>query len=136
MNRPALSHSAARRGRHGMVLFEVITALFVFTLVAFSLVLALNSAFEAATERNEIAAAILGLNNRIALLHANRLLPGESDLPDDGSGITYRLSVSQLQLQDQKHQPVPNIYKATITASWKSNGEVETREVSELLYQP
>ncbi len=119
-----------------MVLFEVVVALFIFTLVAFSLVLALNSAFDAATERNGVDMAIRGLENQMALLHSARVLPGEQDLPDDGSGILYHVAITQEQMQDQKQQPVPNMYRATITATWKTRGQVEERDVSELIYQP
>jgi len=128
--------STTRAARRGMVLFEVVTALFIFTLVAFSLVMALDSAFDAATERNEVDVALRGLGNQMALLHGARVLPGETDLPDDGSGVRYHLSVEQEQMLDQKKQPVPNMYRASITAAWKSRGQVEEREVSELIYQP
>ncbi len=136
MNGPAFLRPAARRGRHGMTMIEVMIAFVIFTTVAFSLVLALNSSFDAAAERNQIEASMRGLQNRLAMLHANRLIPGETDLPDDGSGITYHLSVLNEQLTDQKKQPVPNIYRATVTASWKWNGRVEQRDTSVLVYQP
>jgi hypothetical protein len=119
-----------------MVLFEVLVALTIFTLVAFSLVMALNSAFDAALERNDIDVAMRGLENQMALLHESRLLPGESTLPDDGTGIVYHLSVEQEQMLDQKNQPVANMYRATITASWTARGQAATRDVSELIYQP
>jgi len=125
----------ARQTRRGMVLFEVVMALFIFTLVAFSLVMALDSAFDAAMDRNEVDAAIRGLANQMALLHAAPVLPGEKDLPDDGSGILYHLAVGQEQMQDQKKQPVPNMYRATITATWKSRGRAQERDVTELIYQ-
>ena len=122
--------------RRGMVLFEVVMALFIFTLVAFSLVIALNSAFDAAMDRNDIDVAVRGLDNQLALLHSARVLAGEKDLPDDGSGVLYHLAVTQEQMQDQKKQPVQNTYRATITATWKSRGEPEERDVTELIYQP
>jgi len=136
MNFPAI-HRHRRHGTcQGMVLFEVVMALFIFTLVAFSLVMALDSAFDAAMDRNEIDVAIHGLANQMALLHAASVLPGDNDLPDDGSGILYHLTVSQEQMKDQKNNPVPNMYRATITATWKSRGEAQERDVSELIYQP
>jgi len=76
------------------------------------------------------------LNNQIALLHAARVVPGEQDLADDGTGILYHLSVEQAQMQDQKHQPVPNMYNATITAKWTFRNVPQERDVSELIYQP
>jgi hypothetical protein len=39
-------------------------------------------------------------------------------------------------MEDQKKQPVPNMYRATITASWKLHGRDDQRQVSELIYQP
>jgi hypothetical protein len=127
-----------RRSRvcRGMVLFEVVIALFIFTLVAFSLVMALNSSFDAAMDRNEIDVAIRGLENQMELLHTGPVLPGETDAPDDGSGVLYHIVIAQEQMQDQKGQPVPNMYRATITATWKSRGQAEERDVSELIYQP
>ena len=124
------------RERRGMVLFEVVMALFVFTLVGFSLVMALDSTFDAATSRNEVDTALRGLDNQLALLHAVRIQTGESDAPDDGSGILYHIAVEQEQLTDQKNQPIPNMLRATITATWKSRGDTEQRQISELIYQP
>jgi len=115
---------------------EVVIALTIFALVAFSLVMALDSSFDAALERNQINMALRGLNNQIALLHSARVQPGESDAPDDGSGIQYHISIAQEQLQDQKGQPVPNTYRATITATWNFRGQAQERDFSELIYQP
>ena len=119
-----------------MVLIEVILALVIFSTVAFALVEALDSSFDAAKERTEVDIAIRGLNNQLALLHASRVLPGDRDLPDDGSGYLYHVSVSQEQMNDQKNIPIQNMFRATITVSWKSRGETQDRSVSELLYQP
>lgn len=119
-----------------MVLFEVVIALVIFSLVAFGLAEALSASFDATTDRNDIDAAVRGLNNQIALLHAARVLPGDRDLPDDGSGFTYRVSVTQEQMFDQKKVPLNNMYRATVTVNWKSHGEAQTRSVSQLIYQP
>jgi hypothetical protein len=119
-----------------MVLFEVVTALFIFTLVAFSLVMALDSAFDAEMDRNRIDVALRGLDNQLVLLHSARVMPGETDAPDDGSGILYHTSVGLEQMQDQKGNPVPNMYRATITAKWTFRGQPEERDVSELIFQP
>jgi type II secretory pathway pseudopilin PulG len=127
-----------RSARRGMVLFELIIALTVFTLVAFALVIALNSAFTVATERNQIDAATRGLENQIALLHAAQLVPQDKDLDDDGSGsgILYHLTILSEQAFDQKKQPLLGLYRVTITAKWTSNGQPYERQVSELVYQP
>jgi hypothetical protein len=116
----------AGRGRRGMVLLEV----------TFSLVLALTSAFDAEDKRNQIDLAVRGLNNQLALLHSARVLPGESDVPDDGTGIAYHISVAQEQMQDQKLQPVPNMYRVVITATWTLHNQPDERDVSALIYQP
>jgi len=119
-----------------MTLLEVVMALFIFTLVAFSMVRALDVAFDAAKERNEIDRAVIGLENQIALLHMSQLVPIDKDLPDDGSGVLYHVTVGVEQMQDQKNQPVGGMLRATITATWQSEGQTEQRSVSELIYQP
>ena len=123
--------------RSGMVLLEVIIALTVFTLAAFSLVEALQTCFEAADNRNQIDIAVRGLQNQMALLNGTRISPSETDAPDDGSGVAYHVSVAQEQtLRDQKGMPIPNMYRATITAKWSDHNDTLTRNVSELIYQP
>jgi hypothetical protein len=134
--RPTVLRQRARATNGGMVLLEVVTALFIFTLVAFSLVIALNTSFEAATNRNEIDVAMRGLQNQMASLHGFRLNLGQTNIPDDGSGVAYLVDVEAEQMNDQKGQQVPNMYRATITATWKSQGQPEERDVSELMYQP
>ena len=131
---PALQRQ--RRVRHGMVLIEVVVALTLFAAISLSLVTALDSSFDAANDRGEVDTAIRGLNNQLALLHASRVLPGDRDLPDDGSGLLYHLSVSQEQMVDQKKAPVLNMFRVILTVSWKSNGELRDRSASELIYQP
>jgi len=120
-----------------MVLFELLIALFVFTTAAFALVLALDRCFDAANDRNQIDLAVRGLQNQMALLYGTRIQPGDTDAPDDGTGVLYHVSVTQEQeLRDQKGQPIANMYRATITASWKAHGSTQTRNVSELIFQP
>lgn len=124
--------------RRGMVLFEVMIAITVFTLAAFSLVMALDRCLDAANQRNQIDVALRGLQNQMALLHGSPIQPGETDAPDDGTGVAYHVSVALAQdLRDQKGLPIPNTYRITITATWKTqNGDMLTRNVSELVYQP
>ena len=121
-----------------MVLFEVMIAITVFTVAAFSLVMALDGCLDAAHSRNEIDLAMRGLQNQMALLKGTNVQAGETDAPDDGTGVAYHVSVSLEQnLQDQKGLPIPNTYGVTITATWKApNGDVQTRKVSEMIYQP
>jgi prepilin-type N-terminal cleavage/methylation domain-containing protein len=125
-----------KTNRRGMVLLEVMMALAIFAVVAFSLVVALYSAFDAAEDRNHVDVALRGLDNQLALLHSARVLPGEQDAPDDGTGVAYHISITQEQMQDQKKQPVPNMYRATITATWTARNQPYERDVSALIYQP
>jgi len=122
----------------GMVLFEVMLAITVFTVAAFALVMALNGCLETASVRNRVDLAVHGLSNQMALLHGANIQPGETDAPDDGTGVSYHVSVLLAQdLRDQKGLPVPNTYRVTITAQWKApNGELQSRSVSELVFQP
>jgi hypothetical protein len=121
-----------------MVLLEVVIAITVFTLAAFSLVLALDRCLDAANQRNQIDVALRGLQNQMALLHGSPVQAGETDAPDDGTGVAYHISVALAQdLRDEKGLPIPNTYRITITATWKSQGgDMQSRNVSELIYQP
>jgi len=111
-------------------------ALSIFTLVAFSLVMMLDTAMETAGKRNEIDTAMRGLANQLVLLHSAPMVPADKDLPDDGSGMTYHLAIQPEQMQDQKKQAVLGMYRVTVTVKWRSNRQDEDRSVSELVYQP
>ncbi len=121
-----------------MVLAEVIVAMTVFTVVAFAIVVALDKCLDAANNRSQIQLALHGLQNQMALLHGTNIQVSDNDAPDDGSGVTYHINVVQQQdMRDQKGLPIPSLYRATITASWKAtDGTLQTRSVSELIYQP
>jgi prepilin-type N-terminal cleavage/methylation domain-containing protein len=124
--------------RRGMVLFEVMIAITVFAVAAFALVVALDTCLNAANSRNEVDLVVRGLQNQMALLNGTRIQPGETDAPDDGTGIAYHVSVGLDQnLRDEKQLPIPNTYQITITASWKMpDGTPQTKSVSEMVYQP
>jgi len=124
------------RTRRGMVLFEVMMALFIFTMVAFSLVMALNTSMDSAQKRNEIDAAMRGLDNQLTMLHSGRVNPIDKDLDKDSYGIAYHLTVEPENLKDQKGQQLAGMYHVTITAKWKSGREDEDRSIDELIYQP
>jgi prepilin-type N-terminal cleavage/methylation domain-containing protein len=120
----------------GFVLLEVMIALVIFAVVSLGLVTALNETFRTAEYRNTADQAARGLRNQLALLRATPLAPGERDLPDDASGMSYHLAVAPELMLDQKKQPVLGVYRATITAQWKSGGETDKQQISELVYQP
>ena len=124
------------RWARGMVLLEVIIALSIFTAVAFSLVMALDAATEAAADRNYIDEATLGLENQMAQLSSGHLDEERRDLPADGSGINYHLDVGPEILRDARQRVFNGFYRTTLRASWRANGQTETRDLSQLVYQP
>jgi type II secretory pathway pseudopilin PulG len=131
-----MTRATFRRKASAFALLEVMIALTIFAIAAFSLVLALDASITAGGERNEIEAATRGLSNQLALLRAERVLPQDDDLPDDHSGILYHLNVVPAPMQNIKHQPVTGYYRATVTAKWSVGSRNEERSVEELLYQP
>jgi hypothetical protein len=122
-----------RSSVHGMVLLEVIVALTIFTGVAFALVMALDAATEAGTDRNRVDAATLGLENRMAQLANAPLAPTRRDLPADPTGIVYHLDVAPETLEDANRKSFSGFYRVTLRASW---GPDRDKELSQLFYQP
>ena len=119
-----------------MVLLELIIALTIFALVSVGLVMALDRAFSVAGDRNDADTVTRGLQNQLVLLHGHLLVPGERDLPGEQNGIAYHLAVVPEPMLDQKKQPILGLYRATITARWKSTDSAEERTVTTLVYQP
>jgi len=128
--------AASPAARRGMVLLELIVALTIFACVAFGLVLALDAGMTAATERNQVDAAVRGLQNQLALIHATRIDALDQDLPVGPDGLQYHLNIQPEQLQDQNKQPLTGIYRVTIQVRWKDGSRAEERSVTQLFYQP
>ena len=129
-------NAICHRSSRGMVLLEVILALTIFAAIAFSLVMALNAATDAATDRNQIDAATLGLENQMAQVSSAPVTPTRRDLPDDKSGIRYHLEVGPEPMQDDARKSFIGFYRITLRASWKAADRAESRELSQLVYQP
>jgi len=121
-----------------MVLLEVLLALTIFAVVSLGLVMAISQSLDAAQDRNQVDLALRGMQNQLALLHGDPLVPGSRDLPGDGGagGTLYHLDVEAVPMMDQRKQPMLGIYRATITATWKSGHQAEKRSISQLVYQP
>jgi len=132
MNRPLFHHGSSR---HGLVLIEVIAALTIFAMIAFSLVSALDATVDAAKSRNEVDMAVRGLGNQLALLHSGPIVMGEKDVPDDNSGISYHISIVPQEMRDQKGQAITGICRLTITAEWKSGRDTLNRSITALVNQ-
>ena len=127
---------ASPRASSGMVLLEVIIALTVFTCVAFALVVALDEATGAATDRNQVDAATIGLENQMVQVANTRLATTTRDLPADGSAIAYHLEVDPQTLQDDDKKSFSGFYRVTLHATWKAGQATESRDLSQLIYQP
>ena len=122
-----------RSSVHGMVLLEVIVALTIFTGVAFALVMALDAATEAGTDRNRVDAATLGLENRMAQLANAPIAPTKRDLPADPTGVAYHLEITPQTLEDDHRKDFSGFYRVTLRATW---GRDREKELSQLFYQP
>jgi type II secretory pathway component PulJ len=125
-----------RSSSRGMVLLEVIIALTIFAGVAFSLVMALDAATEAATDRNQVDAVTLGLQNQMAQISATRLATMQRDLPDDGSHIAYHLEIGPEPLRDDARKTFQGFYRITLRATWRADNRTEDRALTQLVYQP
>jgi type II secretory pathway pseudopilin PulG len=115
-----------------MVLLEVIIALAIFSGVAFSLVMALDAATDAATDRNQVDAATLGLENQMAKISSTRLAETQRSLPDNKSGIAYHLQIAPESLRDDNRKNFNGFFRVTLQASWIAQGRKETRELSQV----
>ncbi len=119
-------------------LFEVLVALGLFALVAFSLVELLQNAIATEEEIRLSESVTQGLSNQLAMVTSKKIEPTEQDLanPVSNSPITYHLSITQIQLYSQDKTILNGMYKITLTATWPEDQTTEKREISQLLYQP
>ncbi len=114
--RPRLSNSA--RPARGILLFEVILALAVFSLVVVALAVSLQRTLESVHLGQMDVYVQQQLTNRLALSRLQSLAPGHLEEKADARGVRYVREVEPLAFQTKGRVPVSGLQRVRWTAFW------------------
>ena len=126
----------------GMILFEVILALALFTTAAVALVVTINTIGSAVIEARNMRAVQQGLESVMDEYSKVPLITElDKELKAGPDGIAYRVKVTLMdKLKNKDGQPVNNIFRVQVQAKWREDNRPMEMESETLryagMYQP
>lgn len=110
------------RGTRAFLLFEIILALGVFSMVVLALARGMQSTMESMSMARMESYVREELASRIALSRLEKPTEGEYQEPPDARMVRYRRSTENLPLRTRQGVNLTQFYKVTWTAFWTDPG--------------
>jgi len=128
-----ISGSAVQRA---FVLWEMMLALMIFSVVAVSLTTALHQTIDSATFLRDESQARHDLENILAESSVAKLKPGKDDLHVGDGRIQYEREVTRIQPRTVRGELLSNLLQVTVRATWQSQGKSRSSQAQVVVYQP
>ena len=122
--------------QQAFVLWEMMLALMIFSVVAVSLTTALHQAIDSATFLRDESQVRHDLENILAESAVAKLKPGKDDLHVGDGRIQYEREVTRLQPRTERGESLSNLLQVTVRATWQSQGKSRSSQAQVVVYQP
>ncbi len=119
----------------GLLLFEVLLAVTIFSLAAVSLAVALSETLDAFREIRRESEIRVQLQTALAETTGQRLSPGKETLPLGNGSVVYSREITTLERENQFREPITGLYQVLIRADWQEGSRKRDREVLQYVYQ-
>lgn len=134
-----MSSSRPDRSQAGFFLLEALLAVLILSAIAVSLTQALTRLGQAAGESRRHMSAMRTLNSLMTKeLRQPVILPYRNTLPPDEYGVSYETMVEEMtgnqQLQTREGQPLAEMFRIRIRASWQKGRELQEEVVETYRY--
>ena len=118
----------------GMLLLEVMLAVLIFSLAAVSLAVALNESLDAFADIRRESEIRIQLQSALAETIGQKLTVGKEKLPLGNGRVVYSREVSLLNWQNEKKEPINNLYQVVIHADWQEGDRKLRREAQQYVF--
>jgi len=119
----------------GLLLFEVLLAVTIFSLAAVSLAVALSETLDAFREIRRESEIRVQLQTALAETTGQRLSLGKENLPLGNGSVVYSREIISLERENQFREPITGLYQVLIRADWQEGSRKRDREVLQYVYQ-
>jgi type II secretory pathway component PulJ len=120
----------------GFVLWEVMLALTIFSVVAVALTSALHQTVDASIMLRDESQVRIELQNALTEAAAQKLQVGKSDVQEGDGRIHYEREIRSVAAKTAKGVVVPNLYEIVVRAFWRSAGQNRSEQAEVIVYQP
>ena len=127
---------AAKSRARAFVLWEMMLALMIFSIVAVSLTTALHQTIDSATLLRDESQVRHDLENILAESSVAKLKPGKDDLQVGDGRIQYEREVTPIQTKTERGELLPNLLQVTVRATWQAQGKARSSQAQLVVYQP
>lgn len=122
--------------QQAFVLWEMMLALMIFSVVAVSLTTALHQTIDSATFLRDESRVRHDLENILAESSVAKLKPGKDDLHVGDGRIQYEREVTRIQPKTERGELLSNLLQVTVRATWQSQGKSRSSQAQVVVYQP
>jgi type II secretory pathway component PulJ len=121
----------------GFILFEVMIAIAVFSIVALSLAMAMNSTIEASNYLDRQSAIRLGMDSMMnEALRKPKRQEMTFDYKDETLGVQYRTEMEEMRFTTEDGESLPGLYTLRARALYDEKGEERTETAERYVYRP
>jgi prepilin-type N-terminal cleavage/methylation domain-containing protein len=120
----------------GFVLWEMLLALSIFSIVALSLTTALQQAADTARLLRQDSQVRHDLESILAESSTTKLAAGKTDIPLGDQRVHYEREVAPVQAKNSKGQPLDHFWRITVRASWQETNQSRSSQAELIVYQP
>jgi len=131
-----MAFAAATRSAAGFVLWEMLLGLAIFCVGAVALTAALQQAADTVTLVRVESEVRQDLESILAETSVSKLSPGKTAIFMGDHRIQYEREVSSYPTKNSEGQPVANLWRVTVRATWQARNRVRTDEAEEIFFQP
>lgn len=118
----------------GLLLLEVMLAVLIFSLAAVSLAVALNESLDAFADIRRESEVRIQLQSALAEATGQKLAIGKEKLKLGNGRVVYSREISLLNWQNEKKEPINNLYQVVIYADWQEGDRKIQREAQQYVF--
>ena len=120
----------------GFVLWEVMLALTIFSVVAVALTSALQQTVDTSIMLRDESQVRLELRNLLDETSATKLTPGKTEIEMGDGRVRYVREIRSVQAKTARGELLPGLFEIKIQATWKSSGRDRADSADLIVYQP
>ena len=120
----------------GFVLWEIMLALLIFSVVVVALTSALQQTVDASILLRDESQVRFELQNLLTETAAQKLTPGKSSVVVGDGRVHYEREVRAVQAKTAKGVILPDLYEIIVQASWNSSGHPRSDHAEIIVYRP